>query len=244
MVTARINSGFSWANQRAQYAPNEKPMVPSALPVTAGCLLNSSKADRTKGGISSVSFNWEVSCSACSIVRATFPENRSGARTTNPSRASRSQKSRKKSFNPHQACSTSTPAPLPDWGTATYRLFGCWVTSISAPKHQGLPNVTAGDAHADPFFLREGLSLRAQFTDALEDFIAGHLQRLGACRAIPFHTECRDSRDIQLVFLFDNRCELQRRFRERLIQGSVGHRVGCSIFATWDLGHGVARKSP
>src|SRR5947209_19712789 len=50
---------------------------------------------------------------------ATFPQLRSGAKARKPWEASRAQKPLKKSFNPHQACKTSTP-PRGFSGNAKY----------------------------------------------------------------------------------------------------------------------------
>src|SRR6266567_2698128 len=69
-------------------------------------------APKTTGGALELSSKLDINFFASLTVFATGPPYRSGAKARNPWEASRSQRLLKKSFNPHQACKTSTP---PRW---------------------------------------------------------------------------------------------------------------------------------
>src|SRR6266700_4354119 len=76
-------------------------------------------APKTTGGALELSSKLDINFFASLTVFATGPPYRSGARARKPWEASRSQKLLKKSFNPHQACKTSTP-PRGFSGNAMY----------------------------------------------------------------------------------------------------------------------------
>ena len=100
-------------------APIETPSTPIGRSGVIGRSRSVAALDSTRSAARSASMA-ASSASASSGVSAVRPACRSGARATNPSSASRSHTSRKNGVSPHQACSTSTPGPVPLSGTARY----------------------------------------------------------------------------------------------------------------------------
>src|SRR5947209_11352709 len=142
------------------------------------------------------------------------------------------------------------PAPCPlvsglssedVWSSAVARPAPAPILALQLTRrNEASLDVVTSKAQPDPFLSGETLALRPEFSDSLDDFVAGRFEGLGACGAVPLYTKRRDPRDVEFVFLLDYRGELKGRLRKCLVDGVVRQRVGGSVLAARNLRHGVS----
>src|SRR5439155_27350439 len=115
----------------------------------------------------------------------------------------------------------SYPAPCPlvsglssedVWSSAVARPAPAPILALRLTRrNEASLDVVTSKAQPDPFLFGETLALRPEFSDPLDDFVAGRFEGLGARGAVPLHTKRRDPRDVEFVFLLDYRGELKGR---------------------------------